>query len=121
MTSNVFKIAMLAGVVCATASSVATGQTRTPSQPVPSRAAPAPAAAARPAPAADDSAVVKGGEVIARVGDSDVTVEEVRATILLMEARQQAALARDPALLSQTVRAILANRLVLKEAMTKKW
>jgi peptidylprolyl isomerase len=29
--------------------------------------------------------------------------------------------ARDPALLSQTVRAILANRLVLREALAKKW
>lgn len=64
---------------------------------------------------------MKSGEVIARVGDSDVTAEEVRATIQLLDARQQAAMARDPALLSQTVRAILANRLVLKEASAKKW
>lgn len=63
----------------------------------------------------------KSSEVIARVGDSDVTAEQVRATIQLLDARQQAALARDPALLSQTVRAILANRLVLKEAAAKKW
>jgi peptidylprolyl isomerase len=64
---------------------------------------------------------VKAGEVVARVGTSDVTAEEVRAAIALMEPRQQTALARDPALLSQTVRSLLANRLVLKEAMTKKW
>jgi peptidylprolyl isomerase len=121
MTSNYFKIAMLAGAMSAAAWSAAMAQTRTPPQPVPSRTAPAPAAPARPAPAVEENTSAKGGEVIARVGDSDVTVEEVRGTIVLMDARQQAALARDPALLSQTVRAILANRLVLKEAMAKKW
>lgn len=120
MTANVFKLALLAGALFATASSSALAQTRNPSQPAAPRAAPAPAAA-QPAPAAHESAAVKGGEIIARVGDSDVTAEEVRATIQLLDARQQAAVARDPALLSQTVRAILANRLVLKEAMTKKW
>jgi peptidylprolyl isomerase len=97
-------------------------QTRTPTQPAPARAATPPAAPARPAsPATDDRAAVKGGEIIARVGENDVTAEEVRAAVALLDARQQAAVARDPALLSQTVRNILANRLVLKEAQTKKW
>jgi peptidylprolyl isomerase len=63
----------------------------------------------------------KGGEVIARVGTSDVTADEVRAAIAFLDARQQVALARDPALLSQTVRSLLASRLVLKEALAKKW
>ncbi|OAF02710.1 peptidylprolyl isomerase [Bradyrhizobium centrolobii] len=126
MTWNVLKLAMLAGALCATVSSPAMAQTRNPPQPAAPRAAtPAPATpspvAAQPAPAGQDNAAVKGGEVIARVGDSDVTAEEVRATMQLLDARQQAAMARDPALLSQTVRAILANRLVLKEAMAKKW
>lgn len=123
MTGNVFKLVLLAGALCAAASSPAPAQTRNPPQPAAPRATPAPAApaAAQPAPAAQDNAAVKGGEIIARVGDSDVTAEEVRATIQLLDARQQAAMARDPALLSQTVRAILANRLVLKEAAAKKW
>lgn len=118
--NNALKIAMLAGALCAAASSVAMAQTRNPPQPAPARPAPTPARP-QPAPAAGENTSVKGGEVIARVGDSDITAEEVRATILLMDPRQQAALAHDPALLSQTVRAILANRLVLKEAMAKKW
>ena len=63
----------------------------------------------------------QGRDVIARVGDSDVTADEIRAVIGLLDPRQQAALARDPALLSQTVRTLLANRLVLKEALAKKW
>jgi len=123
MTYNVLRNAMVAGALCAAASSPAMAQTRNPPQPAAPRATPAPTApaAAQPAPAAQDNAAVKGGEIIARVGDSDVTAEEVRATIQLLDARQQAAMARDPALLSQTVRAILANRLVLKEAMAKKW
>lgn len=122
MTGNVLKLALLAGTLSAAAASPLLAQTRTPPQPAP-RATPAPAApaAAQPAPAAQDTTAVKGGEIIARVGDSDVTADEVRATIQMLDARQQAAMARDPALLSQTVRAILANRLVLKEAASKKW
>ncbi|APG13466.1 peptidylprolyl isomerase [Bradyrhizobium elkanii] len=123
MTRNVFKLVLLAGALHAAASSPALAQTRNPPQPAAPRTTPAPAtpAAAQPAPAVQDNAAVKGSEIIARVGDSDVTAEEVRATIQLLDARQQAAMARDPALLSQTVRAILANRLVLKEAAAKKW
>jgi parvulin-like peptidyl-prolyl isomerase len=110
-------------------SPLAIAQTRTPPQSAPVHAGTSPATPIRPAtPAqptpsspADDRAAVKGGEVIARVGTSDVTAEEVRSTIAFLDARQQAALARDPALLSQTVRAILGNRLVLKEALAKKW
>lgn len=118
MTNPAFKAAMLAGLLFAAGSSAAMAQTRNAPQPAPAR--PAPAAPARPA-AVEEAPAVKGGEIIARVGGSDVTAGEVKATIQLLDARQQAALARDPALLSQTVRAILANRLVLKEAMTKKW
>ena len=83
----------------------------------PQPATPAPSDGAR----GRDSTAVKGSEVVARVGGSDVTAEELRAAIAVARARQQAAVARDPALLSQTVRAILANRLVLKEALSKKW
>jgi parvulin-like peptidyl-prolyl isomerase len=123
MTGNVLKLALLAGALSAAVSSPALAQTRNPPQPAAPRTTPAPAApaAAQPPPAAQDNAAVRGGEIIARVGDSDVTADEVRATIQLLDARQQAAMARDPALLSQTVRAILANRLVLKEAAAKKW
>ena len=123
MTTNVFKLALLAGALGVAASSPLLAQTRNPAPPAAPRTAATPAvpAVAQPAPAAQDTTAVKGNEIIARVGDSDVTAEEVRATIQLLDARQQAAMARDPALLSQTVRAILANRLVLREAAAKKW
>lgn len=117
MTHHALRTVMLAGALLATASATS-AQTRNPPQPT--RPAPVAAAPARP-PVAEDASAIKSGEVIARVGDSDVTADEVRATIQLLDARQQAALARDPALLSQTVRAVLANRLVLKEASAKKW
>ncbi|BBF93146.1 peptidylprolyl isomerase [Blastochloris tepida] len=77
-----------------------------------------PPAAPQTAPARP---MTPASDVIARVGTSDVTADEIRAVIGSLDARQQAALARDPALLSQTVRALLANRVVLKEALARKW
>ena len=99
----------------------ANAQTRTP--PVQPSRTPVEAKppAATPAQERVSDASVKAGEVIARVGTSEITAEELRAAIALMDLRQQTALARDPALLSQTVRSLLTNRLVLKEATVKKW
>jgi peptidylprolyl isomerase len=125
MNKKLLTVGLLVGAALSAASLEAMAQTRAPSPAAPPSSAPArntppPAAPAKPAAAADDRAAGKG-EIIARVGDSDVTAEEVRAAIAVLDTRQQAALARDPALLNQTVRAILANRLVLKEAIGKKW
>jgi peptidylprolyl isomerase len=62
-----------------------------------------------------------GDEVVARVGDANVSAGDLRAHIAALGARDQAALAQDPALLSQAVRMLLANRLVLQEVLAKKW
>jgi parvulin-like peptidyl-prolyl isomerase len=70
-------------------------------------------AAASPAAAADP--------VIARAGAIEVTVEEVRAHVATLGAQEQAALAKDPSLLSQAVRVYLARRAVLAEARGKGW
>jgi parvulin-like peptidyl-prolyl isomerase len=120
-------VGLLAAFALATASPEALAQTRT-TPPAPSTARPAapqaaPGRAATPAPpaATDDKAAIRSDEVVARGGDSDVTAEEVRAAIASLDVRKQAALAHDPATLSQLVRGILANRLVLKEALAKKW
>jgi parvulin-like peptidyl-prolyl isomerase len=59
--------------------------------------------------------------VIARVGDTEVTAGEIRDAMQNLDANTQAAAARDPAALSQVVRAILTQRLILKEALEKKW
>lgn len=130
MNKNAFTIALIAATMGLAAAPSASAQTRKPPPSAAPRATtpPAPATTGRPATptqptggSAEESSVVEGGEVVARVGDNNVTAEEVRAAVALMDQRQQAAIARDPALLSQTVRAILANRLVLKEAVAKKW
>src|ERR1700730_4326500 len=59
--------------------------------------------------------------VIARVGDTEVKLDECRSTIESLDAKDQAALARDPSLLNQTVRTLLMRRVVLKEALAKHW
>jgi len=59
--------------------------------------------------------------VIARVGDTEVNAGEIRAAIQNLDAKTQAAAASDPAALSQVVRAILTQRLILREALDKKW
>jgi peptidylprolyl isomerase len=60
-------------------------------------------------------------DIVARIGETDVKAEDVRAFIATLDPREQAALAHDPALLSQTVRMLLARQLVFKEAMAQKW
>jgi parvulin-like peptidyl-prolyl isomerase len=60
-------------------------------------------------------------DVVARVGDVNVSAEDIRGYIAALGEREQAALAQSPALLSQAVRVLLANRLVLQELQAKKW
>jgi peptidylprolyl isomerase len=62
-----------------------------------------------------------GDNVIARVGNANISADDIRAYIAALGPREQAALAQDPALLSQAVRLLLANRLVLGELVAKKW
>ena len=71
--------------------------------------------AGSPDPAGADSSV------IARVGDTDVKLDEIRAAIESLDPKEQAALAKDPSLLNQTVRILLMRRVVLKEALAKHW
>jgi len=59
--------------------------------------------------------------VIARVGDTEVSADEIRSAIENLDAKTQAAVAQDPASLTQVVRALLTQRVVLKEALDKKW
>jgi len=60
-------------------------------------------------------------DVVARLGDRNITASEVRAFLSGLGADQQAALARDPKRLSQVLRMMLAKQLVMKEAAEKKW
>jgi parvulin-like peptidyl-prolyl isomerase len=100
----------------------------------------APAVAAPTAPAQPGAAAVTQGstaknggdktggdkaagsdDVIARVGSTNISADEVRAYVTALGPRERAALGQDPALLSQAVRMMLANRLVLQEVTAKKW
>jgi peptidylprolyl isomerase len=60
-------------------------------------------------------------DAVARIGGTDVSTEELRSYIASLDPQEQAALAKDPALLTQTVRAYLTRQAVLREAGAKKW
>ena len=70
---------------------------------------------------ASDGAFAQEASVIARVGDIEIRGEEIRAMVDQLDPREQAAISRDPALLNQSVRQLLVQRLVLKEALSKHW
>jgi parvulin-like peptidyl-prolyl isomerase len=60
-------------------------------------------------------------EVVARIGNTNLSAEDVRSYVAALAPREQAAVTKDPVLLSQAVRLLLTNRLVLQEALGKKW
>ena len=60
-------------------------------------------------------------DVVARVGGTSISVDEVRAYLGTLPPAERAALGKDPALLSQAVRSYLVRRLVLKEARERKF
>lgn len=61
------------------------------------------------------------GEVVARIGSMDIKAGEVRAMLDGLTPQQRDALSKDPALLGQTLRQLLASRLLYGEAQGKKW
>ena len=78
--------------------------------------------AAPAAPAAQGPSSGKAGEdVVARVGNINISAEEMRGYLAALGPRERAAIGQDPALLSQAVRLQLAHRLVLQELLAKKW
>ena len=62
-----------------------------------------------------------GDEIVARIGSIEVKASELRLYLDALGMQDQVALARDPALLSQSVRQMLAAKLVLVEAQAKRW
>jgi len=60
-------------------------------------------------------------EVVARAGATELGSEELRGYLEALEPADQAALAKDPALLAQVVRTHLARQAVVREAQAKKW
>jgi len=59
--------------------------------------------------------------VLAKSGDIEIRAGELREIVAGLDDAQQAALDKDPAALGQYVRALLIQRLVLKQALEQKW
>jgi parvulin-like peptidyl-prolyl isomerase len=60
-------------------------------------------------------------EVLGKAGDIEITTEELRESIAGIESGSTANLTKDAAALSQYARALLVQRLVLRQAIEKKW
>lgn len=61
------------------------------------------------------------GGVVAKIGEQEIKLEELKAAFDGLDPAQKAEFARNPALLGQAVRELLVQRLVLKEAVAKNW
>jgi peptidylprolyl isomerase len=90
-------------------------------KPVPQAAAQPPATVTQGAATQGSAPKVAGEDVVARVGNTNVSADELRSYVAVLGANERAALAHDPAMFGQAVRVLLANRLVLQEVYAKKW
>lgn len=59
--------------------------------------------------------------VLGRIGDIEITTREFQEAIAGLENGRESALTKDSAALSQYARALLVQRLILKQALDKKW
>lgn len=59
--------------------------------------------------------------MLGKIGDIEVKTSDLRETLAGLDTSQRAQLAKDPAALGQYVRALLVQRLVLRQALEKKW
>lgn len=59
--------------------------------------------------------------VIARVGDSEIKISDLKPYLAGLNADQQAALTQDPAKFDLLVRTLIAQQLLLKQALAAKW
>lgn len=60
-------------------------------------------------------------DAIARIGSAEIKANDVKPYLENLSAQEKAALARDPAALTQVVRTLIIQQLVLKEAQAAKW
>lgn len=59
--------------------------------------------------------------VLAKIGDIEINSVEAREILAGLDDDPQAAIAKDPAALGQYLRALLVQRLILKQALDRKW
>jgi parvulin-like peptidyl-prolyl isomerase len=67
------------------------------------------------------SASAADSVIVAKVGESEVKADDIKALIEKLPIRDQVALARDPSALNEFVRSLIVQQLVYKEALSKKW
>lgn len=67
------------------------------------------------------SASAADSVIVAKVGESEVKADDIKALIEKLPIRDQVVLARDPAALNEFVRSLIVQQLVYKEALSKKW
>lgn len=60
-------------------------------------------------------------EAVARVGDIEITVADIRPRLADLGEREQTALRDQPALLNQFVRSLIVQQLVLRQAQAENW
>lgn len=129
--ASIFRLTRPAGiaiVVAMVCGSTLAAPAQTPVPPVARVAKPRQAAAAQARHAAPPmetqglAAKTAGNDdIIARVDNTNISAADVRSYIDALAPQEKAALEKNPALLSQAVRLLLTNRLVLQEALEKKW
>jgi len=59
--------------------------------------------------------------VIARVGDNEIKIEQIKPFLTGLTGEEKAALESNPALLSQTVRTLILQQILFKEAIASGW
>lgn len=65
--------------------------------------------------------MAQDGSVLGRTGSTEVLVEEIRPALNGLSEIELDSLSRDPAALSKLVRSLVVQRLVLQQALAKKW
>ncbi len=60
-------------------------------------------------------------EVLARIGKTELRVSDLRSYLTALSARDRAALTQNPAALSELVRTIQVNQVLLQQALAKQW
>jgi parvulin-like peptidyl-prolyl isomerase len=66
-------------------------------------------------------AVVSGADIVAKAGQSEVTVDDIKPMIEALPLRDQVMLSKNPAAMNDFVRTLIIEQLVYKEALEKKW
>lgn len=67
------------------------------------------------------AAFASGADIVAKAGQSEVTVDDIKPMIDALPLRDQMMLSKNPAAMNEFVRTLIIEQLVYKEALEKKW